>query len=190
MLNVTAANLQTANKATLRAMCKEAGIVASTLSVEAMRTALASSVASPEVAPLYSPMVAQEPVFVPVLPPSPLAEVATLPSPSFTAEYFANLRVARNPFVPPLAPLMGNPSQGKAPKAPKAAKVPQPEQNGVKRPKEGTICARIWAYCEEQMALGVRPEAKAVRAALCTLDATTCTVQYYRWRTFSGIRGR
>ncbi len=77
-----------------------------------------------------------------------------------------------------------------APKTPKVARVAQPEAHGVKRPKNGTICAQIWAWCDAQNGAGVRPEAKVLRAALPGLDDTTKTVQFYRWRKFNGISGR
>lgn len=66
----------------------------------------------------------------------------------------------------------------------------RPEAHGVKRPSEGTICAQIWAWCDEVHNAGDRVTAKELKAALPALDATTCTVQFYRWRKFNGIQGR
>jgi hypothetical protein len=69
----------------------------------------------------------------------------------------------------------------------KPAKATRPEP---KRPGKGTICARIWEWCDKQQAKGVRPKAKDLRKALAKLDNTTKNVQFYRWRKFNGIRGR
>lgn len=66
----------------------------------------------------------------------------------------------------------------------------RPERNGVKRPSEGTICAQIWAWCDAAHDTGGKVAAKDLKAALPGLDATTCTVQFYRWRKFNGIQGR
>ena len=81
-----------------------------------------------------------------------------------------------------------------APPPPVAAKrtvqVGRPERNGVKRPSEGTICAQIWAWCDAQFDAHGKAAAKDLKAAKPNLDATTCTVQFYRWRKFNGIQGR
>lgn len=66
----------------------------------------------------------------------------------------------------------------------------RPEQHGVKRPSEGTICAQIWTWCDEVQKAGDKVTAKELRAALPELDDTTKTVQFYRWRKFNGIEGR
>lgn len=56
----------------------------------------------------------------------------------------------------------------------------RPEKNGIKKPSDGTICARIWQWCDEQVTAGGMPTAKDLRAALTSVDNTTCTVQFYR----------
>jgi hypothetical protein len=59
-----------------------------------------------------------------------------------------------------------------------------PQVNGVAHPKEGTRCAQVWAWCDQQRNAGVHPTVKGARAALPTLDPTTVQVQYYRYRKY------
>ncbi len=192
----TAETLAGMNKAALRAAALAAGLeISRTANVETLRAALLAGAAE-GVVEQCSPVAVSAAAAAPFNP----LEAATvaapaLPSPAFTAEYFASVRVPRNLFVPPLASLPGNASRPAKP-----AKVPvekEPEQNGQRRPKPGTVCRAIWEWCEAQNAAGVRPEAKALRAALGiggagggTFDHTTCNVQFYAWRRFHGIKGR
>ena len=61
-----------------------------------------------------------------------------------------------------------------------------PQVNGVAHPKQGTRCAKIWEWCDEQRNAGVHPTVKGARAALKDLDPTTVQVQYYRYRKYHG----
>ncbi|MBY0321608.1 MAG: hypothetical protein K2X72_22995 [Reyranella sp.] len=78
----------------------------------------------------------------------------------------------------------------KTTKTAQPTKPTRPEVNGIKPPSKGTICAKIWEWCDKQQDAGVRPEAKELRKALAKLDDTTKNVQFYRWRKFNGIKGR
>lgn len=180
--------LTTFNKGQLREACREKGIGYTSLNNDGMRAALAEH-ASDYVAlmadgtPVDPAQKLPEQVAPAVLPLVllPLAEV--LP-PTLEDKVVAAIVSSTSEFGPESVPA------GKPPKAPKVPKVPQVEQHGVKRPKAGTICAQIWDWCDASDAAGVRPEAKALRAALPGLDDTTKTVQFYRWRKFNNISGR
>lgn len=194
------------SKVSLRAMCKEAGLANySTMSVAGMKLALSAHLAA-ETALVPEPE--SEPQF-------------NGGEENFAAETGTELaeEIARQVASLPMATPSGNgnppvatfvpmgfykpgyvapaPVAVRAPKAAKPARVQMPMQNGQRQPKPGTICASIWAWCEAQNNAGVRPEVKALRAALGmggvgggTADHTTCTVQFYAWRRFNGIRGR
>lgn len=168
MLQFTSEQLAQMNKGQLREACRAFSIGYNSLNNDGMRAALAEH-ASDYVAPQGAPV-------------APLAQVEP--------------RVLTDVPVAVVAPTLPVP-----PAAPKVPKVVQPEANGVKRPKPGTICAEIWDWCDRTQAgtpasegvaevPGVRPEAKALRAALPARDDTTKTVQFYRWRKFNGIQGR
>lgn len=71
----------------------------------------------------------------------------------------------------------------------------RPEQNGVRMPSEGSKCKKVWDLAAELYAsTGMIPTPKVmkdevVKRGLCW-DFTTVTVQLYRWRDFSGFKGR
>jgi hypothetical protein len=81
-----------------------------------------------------------------------------------------------------------------AKQAEKAAKKPaQPEQNGVRRPREGGACAKVWAIADAVSAELASPAPIAnvlERAKIENLDETTTRVQYARWKKFFGLSGR
>lgn len=68
------------------------------------------------------------------------------------------------------------------------------EQNGIKRPSEGTKCAQLWEMFETMQAEngGAVPTPKPAkdRSATLGMDPTTTTVQLYKWREFMGYKGR
>jgi len=76
--------------------------------------------------------------------------------------------------------------QGGAATAKVRTKLPQ--VNGVAHPKEGTRCAQIWEWCDQQRTAGVHPTVPNARKALPELDPTTVQVQYYRYRKYHGYR--
>lgn len=176
MLVFTNNQLATFNKGQLREACREKGIGYAGMNNDGMRAALA------EYASDFGAVV--DATFVDANAGSEARELVSLRDANPTAAEVA----AQEPRVLPtlVAPTTLEPVA----KAPKEPKVPQPEANGVKRPKAGTICAQIWDWCDKTNTEGVRPEAKALRAALVGLDDTTKTVQFYRWRKFNGIQGR
>ncbi len=66
-----------------------------------------------------------------------------------------------------------------------APKVERIEQNGVKRPKDGGLCAAVWAW------LDAHPEAtiKDAKAAAPEngWNANNVACEFYAWRKFNGI---
>lgn len=152
------------NKVELRELCRNNGIGYNGLNNDGMRVAL-MTVAGDEVAVETAPEVPVEVAPEPALVTAP-REPKVLPT-----------LVA--PEVPVAKPVKERKIQAN-----------RPEANGVKRPSDGTICAQIWAWCDEVHGAGDKVTAKELRDALPALDDTTKTVQYYRWRKFNGIQGR
>lgn len=189
MFKYTAEYLATLGKVELRDLCRSNGISYASLNVESMRAALATvpldgttdATTTEELAENMQTMGTAE-----VLP-AVLGEGApfvVLDPPTYTPPRDAVAVFAANP----------KPNKTKVPKVPK---VPREESHGVKRPAAETLCGKIWAWCDAQVAVGVRPEAANLRAhfdgkteGIDAIDPTTCTVQYYRWRKFNGISGR
>lgn len=169
MLKFTSAQLAGFNKAQLRESMRAHSLQYDGMNVEGMRNALAGFAedAQTEGQPAQEPAAETQAEVAASIPDAPLPARAP--------------RVLTDaPVVAPVAPT--------APK--RTIQSNRPEQNGVKRPSEGTKCAQIWAHCDEVYATGAVPAAKAVREHLKDLDNTTCTVQYYRWRKFNNIQGR
>jgi hypothetical protein len=74
-----------------------------------------------------------------------------------------------------------------------AKKTAMPEQNGVKRPKPGGVCAAVWDIADAISADLKQPApiANVLEAAKAkNLDETTTRVQYARWKKFFGLQGR
>lgn len=71
-----------------------------------------------------------------------------------------------------------------APKAKQAhrVKVPRIEQNGVKRPAPGGLCAAIWDWLDANAGAALK-EAKAV-AADHSWNVNNMSCEYYQWRRF------
>jgi membrane protein involved in colicin uptake len=71
--------------------------------------------------------------------------------------------------------------------------VKQPEQNGVKRPKDGGACGKVWASADEMSKAAGAPV--AIKDLSTLLEAqgvndSTIRTQYALWRKFHGITGR
>ena len=69
----------------------------------------------------------------------------------------------------------------------------QPEQNGVKRPKAGSKCARVWEICDGISASLSQPapvDAVLTAAGAEGLHQTTTRCQYAHWKKFNGLTGR
>ena len=80
-----------------------------------------------------------------------------------------------------------------APKAEaKAKRPPAVEQNGVKRPRAGGLCAAVWELTEKLADKGELPSIGVVKvaAAEAGLNPTNVSIEYYRCRQFHGVRGR
>ena len=74
----------------------------------------------------------------------------------------------------------------------KAEKIVQPKQNGVARPKDGTVTGAIWAIADSLSTdLGTPVNRKPVMEACekVELNKATVATQYGRWRKFHGLVG-
>lgn len=118
------------------------------------------------------------------------------PSPSVFGR-FAAAQLTASPIGPTPAAAPARPAFA-------ASKIEKdrPEQNGVKRPSAGTICARVWDIASTMSDGGIahsdgfstRPVAtlsEVVKAAEAFgINKFTARTQYARWRVFHGITGR
>ena len=176
MVAFSSEQLNAMHKGQLREACRENSINYSTLNVDGMRAALLGySTDSNDAADLAA------------------GAVVAAATPEQQAPEVSEDPVETDPLAEFDAPLVVNtPVVVAAPKAATVRKIQadREERHCVKRPSDGTICARIWAWCDDQRAISNVPSAKALRAALTDVDNTTCTVQFYRWRKFNGISGR
>lgn len=97
---------------------------------------------------------------------------------------------AQNPDAPEVqadAPADAVVTTGKLKKEPKP-KVVRVEQNGVKRPAPGGLCAAVWEWLDENgncMPKDLKPVAEAKGWNL-----NNAQIELYQWRKFSGIAGR
>lgn len=69
-----------------------------------------------------------------------------------------------------------------------APKVERAQQNGVKRPAPGGVCAAVWDYLDTNPGATV----KALREASPAngWNPTNAACEFYAWRKFMGIKGR
>ncbi|HBP5617920.1 TPA: hypothetical protein L6A29_08540, partial [Pseudomonas aeruginosa] len=97
---------------------------------------------------------------------------------------------AQNPDAPEYqadAPADAVVTTGKPKKEPKP-KIVRVEQNGVKRPAPGGLCAAVWEWLDENgncMPKDLKPVAEAKGWNL-----NNAQIELYQWRKFSGIAGR
>lgn len=80
-----------------------------------------------------------------------------------------------------------------AAKPQKAAKLEQPKQNDVVRPKSGTACAKLWDIFDSLSANSGAPTPIAAALELARsqgINDSTTRTQYARWRKFNGVSGR
>lgn len=76
-----------------------------------------------------------------------------------------------------------------APKAkPVAASGQREEQNGVKRPKAGGVCAAVWTWLDENPSATVSSAKEVAPAKGWNPNNVAC--EFYAWRKFRGIAGR
>lgn len=82
-------------------------------------------------------------------------------------------------------------AEKKAAKEAEKAKNKQPENNGIRRPKPGTITGKLWDLFDQlSRDTGVPATiGDAMKKSEGTADATVRT-QYARWRKFNGVTGR
>lgn len=71
------------------------------------------------------------------------------------------------------------------PKKAAAPKVERVEQNGVKRPKDGGLCAAVWAWLDAHPDATIK-DAKAA-APENGWNANNVACEFYAWRKFNGL---
>lgn len=71
------------------------------------------------------------------------------------------------------------------PKKEAAPKVERVEQNGVKRPKEGGLCAAVWAWLDANPGATIK-DAKAA-ATDHGWNENNVACEFYAWRKFNGV---
>ena len=71
------------------------------------------------------------------------------------------------------------------PKKAAASKVERVEQNGVKRPKDGGLCAAVWAWLDANPTATIK-DAKAA-ATDHGWNENNVACEFYAWRKFNGI---
>jgi hypothetical protein len=71
------------------------------------------------------------------------------------------------------------------PKKAAAPKVERVEQNGVKRPKDGGLCAAVWAWLDAHPDATIK-DAKAA-APENGWNANNVACEFYSWRKFNGL---
>lgn len=84
--------------------------------------------------------------------------------------------------------------KAKAPAAPRVAKrndEPQEEQNGVKRPRAGSVCRRVWDIADKLSKKAPVPFSALAEVTNAEgLNESNARAEYSRWRKFHGITGR
>lgn len=85
------------------------------------------------------------------------------------------------------APVVTTSKPKKAP-VPKVERTERVEQNGVKRPAPGGLCAAVWEYLDKHP----KATAKDLREVAPSKDWNVNNVacEFYQWRKFNGITGR
>ncbi|MBD9613582.1 hypothetical protein IB245_18955 [Pseudomonas sp. PDM02] len=85
-------------------------------------------------------------------------------------------------------PMMTTPTEAPKPKKEPAPKVQPEQRNGVKRPKEGGLCAAVWTW------LDANPDASVKDAKAAAVDhkwnPNNVACEFYAWRKFNGITRR
>lgn len=76
-----------------------------------------------------------------------------------------------------------------APKAPKTTKPEREARNGVKRPRNGGLCAAVWAALDKLHASGTAPTSEQVRdlATAKGWNANNALCELSAWRKFMGL---
>ncbi len=201
MSTFTVSQLAGFNKGQLRQACRAHGVNYAGMNNAGMVAALTSHAvsedAAAEVQQDLAAGAAVAEAAVGVQPSTEQLNLAVQDGQVVAAELVQVPKVLPTIVAPPLHPTLEAPVTPVTPTPATAARKVQKdraEANGVKRPSDGTICGNIWGYCDTVVAGGAFPSAKDLRAHGASQapawDATTCTVQYYRWRKFNGVQGR
>lgn len=76
-----------------------------------------------------------------------------------------------------------------APVVTAAAKPERIVQNGVKRPRDGGLCAAVWQALDQMHSAGVVPTAKDVRelATAKVWNQSNASIEFYQWKRFMGL---
>jgi hypothetical protein len=66
---------------------------------------------------------------------------------------------------------------------------PLEEKNGIKRPREGGVCAAVWSALDGFAAKGEPPSSKDVRELVekHKWNQNNASIEFSRWRKFNGI---
>ena len=86
------------------------------------------------------------------------------------------------PVAPAVAVQRVTTSKAKKEAAPKVERI---EQNGVKRPKEGGLCAAVWAWLDANPGATIK-DAKAA-ATDHGWNENNVACEFYAWRKFNGL---
>ena len=68
-----------------------------------------------------------------------------------------------------------------------------PEKNGIRRPRPGTICGKVWETADsitEEQGSPVAIKTLSAHTGVAAVNDATLKTQYARWREFNGIYGR
>lgn len=106
--------------------------------------------------------------------------------PANAAQGAANTPAATATESEPVAPAVATHGVTTSkPKQAAAPKVPREERNGVKRPKDGGLCAAVWAW------LDAHPDATIKDAKAAATDhgwnENNVACEFYAWRKFNGV---
>jgi len=106
--------------------------------------------------------------------------------PANAAQVAANTPAATATESEPVAPAVAvqGVTTSKAKKA-AAPKVERIEQNGVKRPKEGGLCAAVWAWLDANPGATIKDAKVAAPGNGWNENNVAC--EFYAWRKFNGI---
>lgn len=67
-------------------------------------------------------------------------------------------------------------------------KVERVEQNGVKRPASGGLCAAVWEYMDKHPKASAKDLREVAPSKGWNVNNVAC--EFYQWRKFNGITGR
>lgn len=74
------------------------------------------------------------------------------------------------------------------PKKAASPKVERVEQNGVKRPRSGGLCAAVWEYMDKHPKASAKDLREVAPSKGWNVNNVAC--EFYQWRKFNGIAGR